>query len=240
MKNLPFIISILFTFLTVVLKGQNIPFRVGELLIYNAEFNYIPVGEAVLQVHGMDTINNYPSYHVSFSAHTGKLADQIFKIRDRVDIWLDKTKLYTHKMRKKIREGPYKKRTHMIVDYDNMIAITNQDTSKINFEVRDPYSMFYYLRTIPLEVNKPMSFSTYENRKNTEFDLVVTGKEIVNVPFGSYICKVVKPYKKGRTLFKNQGDMQIWFTDDKERLPLKIQIKLKYGSMTLYLRQVNL
>ncbi len=240
MKNLFFTLAIAISLLPVNLAGQDIPFRVGESLIYNAEFNHIPVGEAVLQVHGMDTINGNPSYHVSFSARTGRLADQIFKIRDRVDIWMDETKLYTHKLRKKIREGPYKRKINMLVDYEKMIAITNKDTNIIDFEVRDPYSMFYYLRTVPLEINQPMVFSTYENKKNTKFNLIVTGKEIIKAPLGSYICKVVKPYKKGKTLFKNQGDMQIWFTDDKDRLPLKIQIKLKYGSMTLYLRQVNL
>ena len=34
--------------------------------------------------------------------------------------------------------------------------------------------------------------------------------------------------------------MKIWFSDDELRLPVQIQIKLKYGSMLLQLRTINL
>jgi len=50
---------------------------------------------------------------------------------------------------------------------------------------------------------------------------------------------VVRPFREGKNLFKNQGDMQIWISDDERRLPVKIQIKMKFGSMTLLLKKVS-
>lgn len=230
---------ILLIFLLGGVRSQDFPFKLGEILEYTAEFNRIPIGHASLSVLGLETINGHPTYHVRFKASTGKLGDQFYIIRDQVDIWLDKSKLFTHKLKKKIREGGYRKESETVMDYDKMLAITNQDTVAIDFRVRDPYSMFYYLRTVPLPKNKLMSFSTYENKKITNFKLIVTGQEIVRVPLGNFMCKVVKPFRDKKTLFKNQGDMRIWFSDDKRRLPVKIQIKLRYGSLTLLLKNIK-
>ena len=230
---------LLFLLFMTLLPGQSLPFSVGEILEYDAEFNLVPVGKAQLSVNGMEMINGRNTYHVSFIARTGWVGDQFFIIWDRVDIWLDEVKLVTHKLRKKIREGGYRKKSETVIDYNNHVAVTGGDTTTITGEVRDPYSMFYYLRTIPLVENKPMVFMAYENKKSTPFNLMVTGKEVIHAPLGSFVCTVVKPFKKDRTLFKNQGDMKIWFSDDKRRLPVKIQIKLKYGSMTLLLKKIT-
>lgn len=230
---------VLFLFLLAGVHGQDFPFQIGETLEYIAEFNRVPVGHASLFVKGLETVNGHPTYHVRFKASTGWVGDQFYIIRDQVDIWLDQTKLYTHKVKKKIREGGYRKTSETVMDYDKMVAITAQDTVAIDFTVRDPYSMFYYLRTVPLPENKLMSFSTYENKKITNFKLIVTGQEIIRVPLGSFMCNVVKPFREKKTLLKNQGDMKIWFSDDKRRLPVKIQIKLKYGSLTLLLKNIK-
>jgi hypothetical protein len=71
------------------------------------------------------------------------------------------------------------------------------------------------------------------------YNLQITGKEIINSPVGTFVCKVIRPFQKGKNLFKNQGDMQIWISEDARRLPVKIQIKMKFGSMTLLLKKIN-
>ena len=73
------------------------PFKVGESLKYIAEFNFIPVGEAELYVTGIEQINGNDAYHVSFSANTKGLANQLFPIQDRIDIWMDTKEFFTHR-----------------------------------------------------------------------------------------------------------------------------------------------
>jgi hypothetical protein len=99
--------------------------------------------------------------------------------------------------------------------------------------------MFYYLRTIPLKEKEIMSFTSFEGKKIVHYNLQMTGKEIINSPVGTFVCKVIRPFRKGKKLFKNQGDMQIWISDDAKRLPVKIQIKMKFGSMTLLLKKIS-
>jgi hypothetical protein len=99
--------------------------------------------------------------------------------------------------------------------------------------------MFYYLRTIPLKEKEIMSFTSFEGRKIVHYNLQMTGKEIINSPVGTFLCKVIRPFRKGKNLFKNQGDMQIWISDDAKKLPVKIRIKMKFGSMTLLLKKIS-
>ena len=99
--------------------------------------------------------------------------------------------------------------------------------------------MFYYLRTIELKENIVMSFSAYEGKKIINYNLQMTGSEIIKSPLGKFKCKIIKPFRDGKNLLKNSGDMRIWISDDKQRLPVKIQIKMKVGTMTLLLKEIN-
>jgi hypothetical protein len=226
-------------FLLAILNGQSHPFQIGEKLIYSASFNIIPSGVAALEILGRDTINNNSTFHAKFTASTNPALDRLYKLRDRVDIWMDETDLYTHQLKKNLREGKYHKNIHTTIYYDASFAIVNSDTVTITGPVRDPYSLFYYLRTLPLSVGLLMEFTSFENKKSTPFKLVVTGRETVKTLAGTFNCLVVKPFSQGKALFKNEGDMQIWFSDDEKRLPVQIQIKMKFGSMRLKLKEIT-
>lgn len=231
---------IILTLLISLNYSQNLPFKVGEHLTYTLQFNIIKMGRGYLSVESIDTIAGIPSYHVKFQANTHKFADIIFRVRDQIDIWLNRTDLTTLKIIKQINEGKYHRDYYTSIDYNNSIAITNKDTIKINGTVRDPYSLLYYFRTIPLEIGNILNFTTFDNKKLTDFQVIVDGRETVNTPAGIFPCIIVKPFREGKTLLKNESDMKIWFSDDELRLPVQIQIKLKHGSMLLQLKTVEL
>lgn len=220
--------------------SHNIPFDVGERLTYTLQFNIIKMGRGYLSVESIDTISDVQSYHVKFEAKTIKFADKLFRVRDQIDIWLNKTDLTTLKIIKDINEGSFHRKYNTIIDYNKSIAVTNGDTIQITGAVRDPYSLLYYFRTIPLEIGQVLDFTTFDNKKLTGFQVIVAGKETVKTPAGRFPCIIVKPFREGKTLLKNKGDMKIWFSDDELRLPVQIQIKLKYGSMLLQLKTVEL
>jgi hypothetical protein len=198
------------------------------------------MGRGYLSVESHDTISNIQSYHVRFQAKTSKFADNIYRVRDKIDIWLNKTDLTTLKINKQINEGDYHKNYNTIIDYDKSIAITNNDTININGNVRDPYSLLYYFRTISLDIGQILDFTTLDNKKLTDFQVIVDGKETIKTPAGTFPCIIVKPFREGKTLLKNEGDMKIWLSDDELRLPVQIRIKLKFGSMLLQLKTINL
>ena len=234
MKKILFIII----FHTAVFAINN-PFKVGELLKYSAEWNGIKVGNAELFLSGTELFNDIETYQITFTTRTNGLANTLFPIRDRVDVWIDKKELFTHRIKKDINQSTYKEKIDVSFNYDELKALSNDKSVDIDFKARGPYSMFYFLRTIDLIPEKIMSFSSYEGKRIVNYNLKMTGTEIVDSGLGKFSCKVIKPFSEGKELFKNKGDMRIWISETKERLPIKIQIKIKYGSMTLTLDEIN-
>ena len=234
MKKILFIII----FHTAVFAINN-PFKVGELLKYSAEWNGIKVGNAELFLSGTELFNDVETYQITFTTRTNGLANTLFPIRDRVDVWIDKKELFTHRIKKDINQSTYKEKIDVSFNYDELKALSNDKSVDIDFKARGPYSMFYFLRTIDLVPGKIMSFSSYEGKRIVNYNLKMTGTEIVDSGLGKFSCKVIKPFSEGKELFKNKGDMRIWISETKERLPIKIQIKIQYGSMTLTLDEIN-
>tara|TARA_B100000073_G_scaffold77201_1_gene58373 strand:+ start:266 stop:970 length:705 start_codon:yes stop_codon:yes gene_type:complete len=217
----------------------NTPFKVGELLKYSAEWNGIKVGNAELFLSGTELFNDIETYQITFTTRTNGLANTLFPIRDRVDVWIDKKELFTHRIKKDINQSTYKEKIDVSFNYDELKALSSGKSVDIDFKARGPYSMFYFLRTIDLIPEKIMSFSSYEGKRIVNYNLKMTGTEIVDSGLGKFSCKVIKPFSEGKELFKNKGDMRIWISETKERLPIKIQIKIQYGSMTLTLDEIN-
>ena len=234
MKKILFIII----FHTAVFAINN-PFKVGELLKYSAEWNGIKVGNAELFLSGTELFNDIETYQITFTTRTNGLANTLFPIRDRVDVWIDKKELFTHRIKKDINQSTYKEKIDVSFNYNELKALSNDKSVDIDFKARGPYSMFYFLRTIDLIPEKIMSFSSYEGKRIVNYNLKMTGTEIVDSGLGKFSCKVIKPFSEGKELFKNKGDMRIWISETKERLPIKIQIKIQYGSMTLTLDEIN-
>jgi len=235
------IFHIIFLSIFTILIGQSAwPFQIGERLTYDVSFTGITAGQASLEVVNDTVVNNNHQLHIRFNARTTFPVSSIYTINDQVDTWLDSKYLYTKKLTKNIREGNYKNDSYTIIDYDQSIAITNGDTVIIDQFLRDPYSLFYFLRTIPLIIDETIDFTAFDGKKITPFQVITKTKETINTMAGTFSCLVVKPFRKGATLLKNKGDMMIWFSDDKIRLPIQIRIKLKYGSMLLKLKDINL
>ena len=233
-------IFLLVALLPVVMAGQSsFPFQLGERLLYEATFNLIMVGNSELSIASIDTVDNFPTYRIIFEVRSNPIADRIFKVRDKVETWIDEKGLFTRKIKKKIREGVYRKKSTVTIDYTDSLLRADSKTFKIDQVIRDPYSLFYYLRTIPLKVGDLLSFTTFDNNKFTDFQVTVHYKEKVKVPAGEFNCFVIKPFRAERSLFKSRGEMTIWLSDDAQRLPVKIKSKATFGSMVLKLRKVT-
>ncbi|MFL3053158.1 MAG: DUF3108 domain-containing protein [Candidatus Neomarinimicrobiota bacterium] len=225
--------------LHILLYAGDPPFKTGELLKYSADWNGIKVGEAELFVAGIEETNEFDSYKITFTTKTKGLANRVFPIKDKIDVWIDKKSYFTHRLKKNINQATYREQIDVVFDYEQSTAKVEDKIIDIDFKARGPYSMFYYLRTFDIKPDKIMSFTSYEGKKIINYNLKMTGTEIVNSDLGRFSCKVIRPFQKGKELFKNKGDMRIWISETKKRLPVKIQMKIQYGSITLLLKEIN-
>jgi len=224
--------------LTIINADETIPFNIGEKLIYDVSFAGIKAGKAFLEVLGDN--NNSNEIHIRFTAKTSFPFSSIYSIDDQIDTWLDRKDLYSKKIIKNINQGNYSKDSETIIDNKKFISITNKDTTKIPGYVYDPYSLFYVLRTKPLIIGETIRINTFGGKKISPIQIITKSEEVINTIYGSFNCLAVKPFRKGSTLLKNKGDMMIWFSNDKKKIPVQIKIKLQYGSMLLKIKEINL
>lgn len=212
------------------------PLEVGETLHYESNINLIPTGSAQLQVSSLQSLNSDSVYHIVFTVWTNPVLDRIFKIRDKIETWIDARGLFTRKFAKKVREGNFRQEFLATIDYEDSVVTTGAVSFPIDRELRDPYSLFYYLRTLPLKVGDLLAFTTFDNGEFIDFELTVHRQETVRVPAGVFRCLVIEPFRKGRPLLKQRGDMTIWISDDEKRLPVKIESRTTFGAMTFRLK----
>lgn len=228
-----------FLFIFSFIFGKSIPFDLGEKFTYEFQFNILEAGEASLEVVELDTVNDHPCYKIEFVASTGYWGDLLFTIRDTISIWIDQETLATRQIYKRINEGNYHKKTHIIVYDEQNFAISNGDTIPIYSSVQDPYSLFYYLRTLPLTVGDLYAFTTIDGQELTDVQLKVDSETRVQTPMQWWNCIKVRPYKEDGSLFKNKGEMTIWFSDDQNKIPVRIKIELKVGALILEIQDIN-
>ena len=76
---------------------------------------------------------------------------------------------------------------------------------------------------------------SHADRKNYPLNVIVHGREEVDTPAGKFQCLVVEPMLRTPGLFKHEGKLTIWLTDDERRMPVLMKSKVAIGSITVIL-----
>src|SRR5579864_440016 len=67
----------------------NTAFGPGEDLLFVISWGVITGGYSLLSVHGIETVNGRPSYHLVEDANSAGLVDTFYHVHDRNDSWVD-------------------------------------------------------------------------------------------------------------------------------------------------------
>ncbi len=222
---------------------ESIPFGVGEQIDFNVMFGLIPAGKARLAVVGLDTVNGQQTYHAVSTARSAKAYDIIFKVRDSVETWFDADTIYSHYFRKRLMEGPY--RDEKIVQFDQakeQVLWWDDGVAKppltVPARVQDVLSAGYKVRTLPLVVGDTLAVKTHDVNKTYDLLVIVHGKERVETEAGRFNCFKVEPVLRSGGIFKKEKGARVfvWVTDDERRVPVKMQSKVSFGSITAVLQ----
>ena len=224
---------------SIIITAENIiPFKVGETLNYTASFKGIRAAKGELAVLGKEYLDDTDAYHVRFSARTIGITDYIFPINDTVDIWLSSDSLLTIKVLSNIKEGRHSRTEKSFFNHNKKVVISGSDTLSFNGSVHSPYSLFYYFRNKDFSFLQNDSISTFQGGKFSSLELSIEKNIEASVEAGNFICTRITPRLLNKGKFKNDSEMSISFSNDKSRYPVKIKLKMRYGSLILNLDNV--
>lgn len=215
-------------------KIEHNAFDVGEKLTFEVNYGPITAGIAVMEIPKLKRISGRDSYNIQFKVNSVSSFDGVFKVRDKYVTYLDKEGIFPWRFEQHIREGGYSKDYSAFFDQRRGKAKTSNGKVDIPPYVNDIVSAFYYLRTQDLSKYKKgdkIEMENFFDNKIFPLNVMIHGREEVDVEAGTFKCVVVEPLVKEGGLFKHEGNILIWLTDDHRRMPVKVKTKIIIGSI---------
>lgn len=217
------------------------PFSPGEELTYAVKFGPLRAGTAVLTVMGYEWANGGLCYRLRSTVRTSGFFSNFFKVDDMTESWFDVDSLFSRRYFRNINEGGYHRLESVQVDARHGLAyyFPRGDTARVDSYAQDVLSVIYFARGLPIDVGQSVMIPGHVDRKNVPFELRVLKRETVKVPAGNFACGVVEPLLRSAGLFKQEGRVTLWVSDDAHRYPVIVRSRVKVGAITAVLESIR-
>lgn len=210
---------------------------IPEKMVFDLTWTGLKAGSATQEL-----TEEQETIRVVSTARSADWISAFFPVEDRVETIVRKVPSAPFGLplnfRMKVREGNHRRDREIIFDHAGGKAqfIDHLGGEKKEVEIGkntyDPYSSFYYMRTLPLEVGKSVYVSILDNKELWNVEVQVLKKERLKTILGEVDTILIKPIIKSEGIFQRKGAIFIWLTDDARRIPVKMKTKVAIGSIT--------
>ncbi len=221
---------------------QNEAFGVGERLVFDVNFGFITAGEAVMTIPSYDSIASRKCYRIQFTVNSLPSFSWIYKVEDRYLTFIDVQAIAPLRFEQHIHEGSFTRDFVAEFDQQKRIARTSGGQYPIQQYVHDILSAFYFVRTVDFSSFKTgdmMTLYNFYGDKSYELGVRFLGRQDLEVAAGTFRTIVVEPLVKEGGLFKSEGRIVVWLTDDAVKMPVRVNTKVVIGSIDTELREYS-
>lgn len=230
---------------------DNQTFQAGEeityKLYYNLNFIWIPAGEVVFRITDFGEV-----WRISADGKTYPSYEWFFKVRDRYESYIDKETLLPNMSVRNVREGGYTLYDKTILDQKrNRATITRGraiDNIHENLEVgmdecmHDILSVIYYARNLDYDSmpeGSRVPVKIFIDKEEWPLTVKYDGRDGEKRIKGQGKFKTIKfsPQVIAGEVFKEDTQMDVWVTDDKNKIPLLIESPVSVGSVKAVLKE---
>jgi len=248
MKKIFFIFTL--TLSTFIASAQELPlkkdavFQDGEVLSYKLKYGFITAAEATIKVLNSDLkFDNKPTYKLTVDAETSGTFDVFYKVRDHYDSYIDKTDLLPYFYQENIREGSYKRQDKARFTQDAKKVVSNRGTfTTPTTQTFDLVSAYYFARSLDitkLKTGDKFKLNYFLGDEISALEIEYIGKETVKSKLGNIRCLKFSPSIKPGRIFKKDSRLYLWVTDDGNRVPVKAQVEILVGAVTMELKSAS-
>jgi hypothetical protein len=228
-----------------------LPFKSGERLDFDAYYNlkklWVPAGKVRFEVSD-STINGEKCFLFEGKGKSLKAYDNFFKVRDHYSSVVNRETLRPYKFERDIHEGGFD--LYYYYNFDQITKKARVATSKSDTTIKkvfdfpectfDVISAVYYARTLNFDnmeegdtipIQLMMDQEVYSN-----VYVRYMGKARAKDQNGVYYkCIKFRPFLVEGTLFEEGEFMNVYVTDDRNRLPILVEAEILVGSVKAYL-----
>jgi len=220
---------------TTAAAAQKIP----EKLVYSLTWTGIPVGTATQEIR-----DDGDTRMIVSTASSNDWLSTFFPVDDRTESVLFKTGSFPgepRSFRMLFKEGTRTRDREISFNIPGRVANFHDRkkgervTVPITADTYDIFSSFYYIRHQPMVSGKSFYVNVLDSKKLHRLEIRALKKERITVPAGEFDTIKVEPMVKPEGVFEGKRGAYIWLTDDSRRIPVKVQTKVKIGTITAVL-----
>ena len=186
---------------------------------------------------------------ISATADTIGAVNMLFPVVDRFQSGMDVKTGCSTGFNKQIQEGRRKIASDLTFDYEhgkqmqyerNLVKGTaTRKDANIPACVTDSLAAVFYTQSQPMTVGQTMYFPLADSMRTVTVGMKAEDREEVKTPAGTFqTIKVQATADEG--VVKNRGAIWVWYTDDARHMPVQMQAKLFWGTITFHLQSVEL
>jgi hypothetical protein len=225
-------------------KAENNTFQRGEYLKYRVFYDswityWMTAGYGTIEVAREPVeVNDRKTYHITVEGKSANIFNVFFKVHDKFETFMDEEALIPHKFIRYTREGGYKKDDTVYFDHFGKKATSKRKVKDITTNVQDIVSAFYYVRTWNFdsaEVGDTYYMDFFLDDSLYHGEIIFQGRGKVKTDFGQISCLKFKPRVAVGEVFKDPYPMEMWVTDDKNKIPVLMKSAVFIGSVKIEL-----
>ena len=223
---------------------QKNPYRVGETVVHSVRYFATEAGTLTLKVKPFVEVNNRKSYNFLTDLKTSGIFSSFYSVDDQVETYVDFENLVPHVFKLHIKESGQLKEAQSFFDQKTLKATywehkftekTGHEEKKQEWDIlpfsQNAFSGIFYMRVFAWEIGKEYSFRVSDDQKNIVFKAVAVKKEKLSTDAGEFDAIQIKARVVSRGALTQEGDIFFWVSDDDRKYVLRIEAKIKIGSL---------
>ena len=224
---------------------SNISFQGGEYMNYKVGYAlgliWIKAGEVDFSVKDVE-LRGRQAYHVVGEGGTYSFYEWLFRVDDKYETYIDKETLLPLRFVRKIEEGNYKYFNQVEFDHENNSCTSLKGSYKVPDCVQDILSAVYVCRNLDFDnvnVNDTIPFNIFLDNQVYSIYVRYLGKETIKTKLGKFRCVKFSPLLIAGTVFEAGEAMKVWVTDDKNKLPVRVESPILFGAVKVELHEYS-
>jgi hypothetical protein len=223
---------------------NNKSFIRGEKLKFRAYYDSyvtgkVTAGIATLEVKFENTkIDGRNTYHIVAEGKSKGAFNLFYKVNDRFESFMDEEYLVPWSFVRNTHEGDFKLEDEVRFNQYSGNFSSRKANKKMKPGTHDILSAFFYCRTLDFSNLKmgdrfPVDFMLDDSVYVSLIEFA--GREVVETDLGKFRCLKFKPMVITGKVFSQPYAMDIWVSDDQNRIPILAKSAVLVGSVKLEL-----
>jgi hypothetical protein len=226
---------------------QSLPAR--ETLYYTVEWRLITAGKAKLDWTSEQRPRS--GSHINLHLESVGLVSKFFRVEDDYSANLNSA-LCTQSLQMTTNEGSRQRETKITFDsakrkasYLERDRVKNAVLNAHDIDtppcVHDIIGGLYLLRSMNIEPGQSTQMPLSDGKKSVMAKVEAQQREDVKTPQGTFKTIRYEVYVFNDVLYRRAAHLNVWLTDDRRKLPVRVQVRMQIaiGTITLLLEKAE-